>query len=192
MENHFSSYSDLEIVKLCQTGDKTAFGELYERYIGKIYDFIYFKTFHKETAEDICSKTFFKALENISNFDLEQKYFSAWLYKIARNCVIDHYRKDKNHQEINSAQELHSSQNLEVDIDAKQKIEAVQKYLANFNDEQKEILTMRLWQEMNYQEISKILGKSEASCKMSFSRSIKKLRQEMPAALYIIIILNII
>ena len=84
-----------KLIKDCLGGDLKKFGGLYELYIDKIYKFIYFKTHHKETAEDLVSQTFFKALENIKGFDPSKGKFSSWLYRIARNCVIDYYRTKK-------------------------------------------------------------------------------------------------
>src|SRR6056297_2278284 len=84
-----------QAINNCQQGQLDSFNWLYERYIKKIYNFIYYKTMHQETAEDLTSQTFIKALNKINSFDSEQGTFQAWLYKIARNTVIDHYRTQK-------------------------------------------------------------------------------------------------
>ena len=80
-----------EILREYQAGNLEHFGEIYDVYIKKIYNFIYYKTHHKETAEDLTSETFRKALSNIKSFDTHRA-FSSWLYRIAQNTVIDHYR----------------------------------------------------------------------------------------------------
>jgi RNA polymerase sigma-70 factor, ECF subfamily len=179
------------IIASCQAGDLASFGQLYNKYIKKIYDFIYYKTLHKETAEDLTSKTFFKALENINNYSPKRGSFSSWLYKIARNTVIDNYRTKKDVTNILDVWSLESEENLEADIDNKEKIEEIKKYLDKLKPEQKEIVIMRIWDGLSYGEIAKITGKSEAGCKMMFSRTITALRKEMPLFLFILLLIKL-
>src|SRR3989339_340635 len=112
-------------IKKCQAGDPEQFGVLYDKYIKKIYDFIYYKTHHRETAEDLTSKTFMKALQNIGGFDLGRGTFQAWIYQIARHTVIDHYRTAKSDANIEDVWDLSGHDDLERDIDAKNKLEKV-------------------------------------------------------------------
>jgi RNA polymerase sigma-70 factor, ECF subfamily len=179
---------DQKIVLSCQSGRLEDFGILYDKYIKKIYDFIYYKTTHKETAEDLASLTFFKALEKINTFDASKGTFSSWLYQIARNSVIDHYRTKKNNINIEDVWDLAGDDDLDRDLDNKEKIEKIQKYISGLKIEQREIIMMRVWQEMPYHEIAEITGQSEEVCRMSFSRAIKKLKQEMPLAVFLFFI----
>ena len=84
------------------------FGKLYDQHVKKIYEFIYFKTHHKETAEDLTSVTFMKALSNIESFDEKKASFKTWLYRIARNTVIDHYRMKRETADLEDAWDLRS------------------------------------------------------------------------------------
>ena len=68
---------------------------IYHRYVDGIYRFIYYKTYDKQTAEDLTSKTFLKAVEKIHTYDKNRGADSSWLYGIARNQVIDHFRINK-------------------------------------------------------------------------------------------------
>jgi RNA polymerase sigma-70 factor (ECF subfamily) len=179
---------DQKIVLSCQSGQLNDFGILYDKYIKKIYDFIYYKTTHKETAEDLTSQTFFKALEKINTFDASKGTFAAWLYRIARNNVIDHYRTKKNDINVEDVWDLAGDEELDRDLDNKEKTEQIKKYISKINIEQREIIMMRVWQEMSYQEIAEITGKSEDVCRMTFSRAIKKLKQDMPLAIFLFFI----
>ncbi|MFH1522205.1 MAG: RNA polymerase sigma factor [Patescibacteria group bacterium] len=180
---------EFKIINNCRKGNLKEFGKLYDNYIDKIYNFIYYKTFHKETAEDLVSQTFFKALEKINKYSPEIGSFSSWLYQIARNTVIDYYRTKKETNNIEDIWDLKDNTDLERDEGVKQKLEDVQKYLSALNKEQREIVIMRVWDELSYKEIAEITGKSEASLKMTFSRTINKLRQEMPLEILILLLL---
>jgi len=80
---------------------------------------------------------------------------------------------------------LADKKDFDQDIDTREKLLAVEKYLSGLKAEQRDIVIMRVWQGMAYKEIAAILGKSEDSCKMTFSRAIHKLRQDMPLAILI-------
>lgn len=170
---------EAQLVENCQNGKLDDFGLLYDRYIRKIYDFIYFKTHHKETAEDLCSKTFIKALEKISTCDVQKGTFSSWIYRIARNTVIDHYRTQKTNLDIEDAWDLSTNEDILKDLDNKQKFEKVQEYLKGIKAEHRDLVLLRVWSGLSYKEIAQITGKSEESCKMAFSRVISKVRQEV-------------
>lgn len=181
--------SEKIIIKKCQLGDLEQFGFLYEKYIRKIYDFIFYKTHHKETAEDIATAVFMKAFESIKQFDPDKGTFQAWVYQIARNKTIDHYRTKKSDMNIDDVWDLSGNEDLEGDIDTKNKLEDIKKYIKALDSRQRDILIMRIWQGMSYKEISEILNFSEANCKMTYSRAIRKLRQEMPLSILLSLLL---
>ena len=176
---------EIKILQACQRGQSEAFGQLYDKYFQKIYKFIYYKTSHRENAEDLTSLTFHKALENINKFKADQGLFSAWLYKIARNNVIDHYRSSPENQNLETSFNIYQEENIEEAMDKNQQLEQIREKLDLLSPEQKEIVILRVWNELSYKEISQTIGKSEASCKMTFSRALKQLKSSL--ALLIII-----
>ncbi|MDA3802898.1 MAG: RNA polymerase sigma factor [Patescibacteria group bacterium] len=177
---------DRDIIERFQKGDTDSFVILYDKYIDKIYKFIYFKTSHKETAEDLCTQTFLKALNKLPSFKIAGKdYFSPWLYSIARNLVIDHYRKkasSKNNINIDDVWDLSDNTDIERDIDFKEKTKLIANHLKKLNVEQREIIMLKIFEDLSYKEIAKIIDKSEDACKMSFSRAIKTLKKEIPVS----------
>ena len=182
---------ETKIIKKCQQGELGGFAVLYDYYADKIYRFIYYKTTHRETAEDLTSQTFFKALGAVSSFDLSRGNFSSWLYRIARNLVTDYYRTRKNTEDISDVWDLSDESDPAADLDTRQKILEVGKYLKNIRPEHREIVIMRLWDELSYQEIAGITGRSVASCKMTFSRAMTRLREELAYVMAGIILLII-
>jgi RNA polymerase sigma-70 factor (ECF subfamily) len=177
-------FSDAECVSRCLSGEHDHFGSLYERYIDKIYAFIYYRTSSKETAEDIVSTVFIKALEKLDTFDENKASFSTWLYRIARNTLIDHYRTHKQETDISLVEHVAGeTSNLSETVEARNKLKEIETYLKTLTEKQQEIVILRVWNELSFKEIAEITGRSEESCKMLFSRTIKKVRLEFPAAL---------
>lgn len=163
------------------------FAELYDAYVKKVYKFIYYKTLHKETAEDLTSETFFKALKNFKSFD-SSRSFSSWIYKIAQNTVIDYYRTSKRTENIDDIWDLKDEDDFLKRIDDKTEIKRVKKHLSLLPSLQRDIIIMRIWQNMSYSEIAEVIGKSEDNCKVIYSRAIAKLRESIPIISLILLV----
>jgi RNA polymerase sigma factor (sigma-70 family) len=192
MDNPELAASDLAAVKRCQAGDMDAFTDLYDAYVKRIYDFIYYRTSHKETAEDLTSVTFTKAFQNINSFKGSQGMFSSWLYRIARNTVIDHMRTAKKTVDLEAAANAKSKDNVAGEAEVRDRLDQVKTYLNKLSEDQREIVVMRLWDELSYAEISALTGKTEGNCKVIFSRVMQKMHKELlPLLLYVIFVLNL-
>jgi len=170
--------------------DEHWFADVYDNYAERIYQFIYYKTYHRETAEDLTSHTFLKAFENISRFDPEKGSMSAWLYQIARNLVIDHYRSKKSTVSVHDIWDLAGPDDVAVDVENKVRLEQIHTVIKKLPPEQREIIIMRVWQELPYKEIALILGKSEASLKMMYSRTIARLKEHVALVFVIVCIVK--
>jgi RNA polymerase sigma-70 factor (ECF subfamily) len=179
--------NEKELIIKSQGGDKQAFATLYDYYIRTIYNFIYYKTHHQETAEDLTSETFFKALRNITSVDVNRSFVS-WLYKIAHNTVIDFYRKKRPTQDIDDVWDLSDDTDIVRDVENASEFEKIKVHLKKLSSLEREIIVMRVWQDLSYKEIAEITGKSEANSKMIYSRSLKKLRDMIPLALLLLLI----
>ncbi len=166
------------------------FIDIYEKHFSQLYRFIYYKTYHKETAEDIASHVFLKAFENIDKYDSTKGAVSSWLYRIARNLVIDHYRTKHKTININDVWDLAGKDNVEIDVQNKEQLESIKEVLNTLPLSQRDIVIMRIWQDMPYKEIAEVIGKTEASCKMMFSRTITKIRETMSVAGIILLLVS--
>lgn len=170
-----------------QLGNTEAFGVLYDRYLDKIYRFVYYKTFTREAAEDITSDVFHKALRNSKSFDPAKGSFSTWLYRIARNAVIDHYRTKKHDVPLEDTFDVGVDERTPDALDAIADLGRVTEYLTTLTAKQREIIMLRIWEEKSYREIADIVGGTESSVKMAFSRSIRELREKCgPVSLLVI------
>lgn len=170
--------TELQHILACQSGNMESFVLLYDRHVERIYNFIYFRTSHKTTAEDLTSQIFFKAMDKIASFNPDKGTFQSWLYQIARNTLIDEYRGRKPVENIDAHINITDKTDLAHETDATLNAERLQKLLQTFPEESQELLTMRLWDELSYAEIAQVTGKTEGSLKMQFSRIISKLQEQ--------------
>lgn len=157
----------------------TSFGTFYQDYAGKIYAFLYCRVQHKQLAEDLTSQTFIKALEKFDQFDEGKGTFSAWIYQVARNTLTDHYRSHRSHSDIDTAEELRSDEDIAATVKDRESFGKVRDALQFLKPEQREVVLLRLWDGLSYQEIASVLGKSEAALKMTYVRSFKVLEQHL-------------
>jgi RNA polymerase sigma-70 factor (ECF subfamily) len=170
--------SEFEIVRQCQKGNWSDFDKLYEVYLPKIYGFVYNRVRHKQTTEDIVSLVFTRAVEHITSFKGSTSSFSAWMYGIARNAVIDHYRKAKPTSNIEAAADAATKDDFASDVDRQLMSEQIRKSLQLLSSSEREIILMRIWDELSHQEIGQILNISEANSKVTYSRALANLRQK--------------
>lgn len=179
---------ELSSIEECQAGRLSAFDNLYTLHVDAIYKFLHRRTLVREIAEDLTSVTFLKAMESIRSFDPERGPFRAWLYRIARNTLIDHYRRGSSHTvDIESVWDLPSedsaSELAEQSIDARKLHEGLQR----LKPAQRQIVLLRVWEGLSYKEIAEITGKSENTCKVTFSRAVSELRAHLPSLLLLLL-----
>lgn len=180
---------DKQVVLKVQAGQTENFVVLYDNYLDKIYRFLFFRTNHQETAEDLTSQTFLKALDKIQSFDANKGTFQAWLFRIAHNLLIDHYRSPRKEVDIDNAVNVSSDSSPEKDVDALFTSLKARQLLATLPEQTQTLIILRVWDELSYTEIANIMDKSEASLKMQFSRAINSLRGSHFLGLFIILTL---
>ncbi|MDA3850205.1 MAG: sigma-70 family RNA polymerase sigma factor [Spirochaetaceae bacterium] len=165
------------------------FGKIYDDHATRIYRFIYYKTYNREAAEDITSETFLRAIEKEQSFDESKGSISSWLFAIARNLTTDYFRKKQLHLDIQDIWDLKSSDDVAVDVENQVQLEELRKILGSLKTLQREVIILRIWMDMPYKEIAQVLGKSEASLKMAFARTIKHLKEQMGPSAFLALLL---
>jgi RNA polymerase sigma-70 factor (ECF subfamily) len=183
------SYDEAAAIARCKAGDLTAFDELYQHYLDAIYAYIHRRMSHRETAEDLTSVTFIKALERIRTFHPDRGNFSAWIYSIARNTLTDHFRTKRDITDIDSMLGLASGDDSTARVSLSAEKAKLREAMAHLDPLKREIVLLRIWEDLSYKDIAAIVGKSEGNCKVIFSRAVDALRSEFgPMALALILL----
>lgn len=181
----FEQLADSELVALAKE-DKAAFGELYERYLQKIYSYVYYRTGNVHDAEDLTAKVFIRALSHISNYVEKGVPFQAWLYRIAHNLVANWHR-DQGRRKIIALDEyvVHSlkaeapDRMAEESEERNQLLEAVRR----LPEDRQQLLLLKFVEQMSNAEIGEIMGRTEGAVKSLYHRTLLALREEMKAVL---------
>jgi RNA polymerase sigma-70 factor (ECF subfamily) len=135
----------------------------------------------KAEAEDITHQVFMSAWKNIKKYQFQGYPFSSWLYKIARNEVIDFWRTKKNNVPIHEVHEetIGESDNTEIHIDMKMDSELVALCIKRLDPHYQDVLILKFVEELTNEEIANSMGKTEGSIRVIQHRAIKKLKQEI-------------
>ena len=162
-------------------GDREAFGLLYQRYVSRIYNYIYYRTGNIYDAEDLTAKVFFRAMRHIPNYKNRGLPFSAWLYRIAHNLVANWHRDSSRRKEIP----------LEDTIIEKNPIGYPEQELVQLEDrnnllhllrglppERQQLIILKFVEQFSNAEIGKIMGKTEGAVKSLYHRTLLSLRDE--------------
>jgi RNA polymerase sigma-70 factor (ECF subfamily) len=159
--------------------DPKAFGELYERYIKKIYTYIYYRVGNYADAEDLTSRVFQKAFIHLPGYEHQGLPFSAWLYRIAHNMVANWYR-DQSRRKIVSLDEAtrHSAEEEPGSaMERKADREMLLKIIRQLSDDKQQVLILKFAEGYSNTEIGAILGKSEGAVKSLYHRTLLQLKE---------------
>ncbi|MBI4119807.1 MAG: sigma-70 family RNA polymerase sigma factor [Parcubacteria group bacterium] len=171
-----------ELITRAIGGEAEAFGKLYDHYLPKIYRFILMKVSRREEAEDLTHQVFLSAWQNINTYQSRGYPFSSWLYRIARNAVIDYMRTKKETFTIEDIEnEPRIEPAVEHQIDLKLGIAPVFEAVRKLASEQQEVIMMKFVDELSNQEIAEALGKSEGAIRLIQHRALNKLKRFLNA-----------
>lgn len=165
-------------------GEASAFGLLYDTYQPKIFRFVFVKVGRREDAEDLTHQVFLNAWQHIHEYKHRGFPFSSWLYQIARNLVIDHYRSGKEHLPIDDidpelfARPDTAAATAEWEFTREQVMAAVQRLKPDYQD----VIIMRFVDDLTPREVAKALGKTEGSVKLIQHRAIRELKKNLGVA----------
>ncbi|MFA6427417.1 MAG: RNA polymerase sigma factor [Candidatus Magasanikbacteria bacterium] len=172
--------NEAELVQKAKTDD-AAFGVLYHHYFPRIYAFVVKRTSHRETAEDIVSAVFMNAFTHLESYETRSCTFGAWLYRIAANKVIDHYRKESTQKfvSIEDGMEIaDTSFDMEVPIDLRIQSKKVQDALTKLKPPvYQKIVHLKFFSELSNREIAQAMEMSVNNAGVLLYRALKKFKK---------------
>jgi len=169
-----------KLIKSAVGGDSSAFGVLYDHYQPMIYRFVLVKVGRREEAEDLTHQIFLAAWQNIRKYKNLGHPFSSWLYQIARNQVVDHYRSNKKDISLDDSDPelfIPSAITDPVDISVKLAMEKVFAAIRKLNSEYGDVIMLRFVEDVSLRDTAKALKKTEGAVKLMQHRAIKELRK---------------
>jgi RNA polymerase sigma-70 factor (ECF subfamily) len=183
MNLDWKQLDDARLVQAAQE-DPAAFGELYERYVTRIYNYIYYRTSNHQEAEDLTAKVFMRALKHIEHYDERGVPFSAWLYKIAHNLVANWHR-DRSRRTIIPLEDFIGrgapSEQPEAVAEDEEEREQLLASIRRLPQERQQLLILKYVERLSNAEIGAIMDKTEGAIKSLYFRTLSALREELGA-----------
>mgnify|MGYP000151761500 CR=1 FL=1 len=178
----FKALEDIELVDLAKAGDKDAFGELYERYMEKIYSYIYYRTGNHHDAEDLTARVFYRAMGHIETYTERGVPFQAWLYRIAHNLIANWHR-DRGRRKIIALDEF-IAVNLKSDAPDRQAEENEEREtlinaVRRLPEERQQLLTLKFVDHLSNADIGVIMNRTEGAIKSLYHRTLIALRDDL-------------
>jgi len=165
------------IVDRAVAGDAEAFGRLYDRFHHSVYRVVYAQTRSTTLTEDLTADTFFRALRAIQNYKLGADLFQAWLFRIARNLVIDHFKASRTRFEQASDMSRHEdvTDGTEAELTALLNRDRVRAALAEIPAAQRRVIELRFLCELSTAEVAALLDNTEGAVKQLQFRGLRNL-----------------
>jgi RNA polymerase sigma-70 factor (ECF subfamily) len=168
------------LVAEARNGDTWAFGMIFDHYHDPIYRFIASRVHRPTDAEDLTQLVFVKALEALPRYEARGIPFGGWLFRLARNAVIDHVRTRHEHAELDAVVEwAHGDSGPDEIAVVRQELDAVGAALATLTDEQREAIELRFFAGLSAREAAEAMGRQEGTIRGLQFRAIAALRREL-------------
>ena len=182
--NNIVNISDDEVLVQIAQGDQDAFGLLYERYVVRIFNYIYYRTSNQHDAEDLTARVFCRAMKHIGNYQNRGLPISAWLYRIAHNLVANWHRDNSRRREIpldDSFLVQYAGEQPESAILKTEEQESLLRVVRRLPPERQQLLILKFVEHLPNAEIGCIMGRTEGAIKSLYHRTLLALREECRA-----------
>lgn len=171
--------ADVQLIKRAKAQKKDALAKIYDLYIKRVYRFVYFRVGNREDAEDITEQVFVKILSSIKNYEERGLPFEAWLFRIARNEIVDFYRKKHTGKvgldEIGEI--VDPTPSPQAKLEHKLEYKKVMRVLPKLPGQYQEIIVLKFMDDLENSAISAILKKPVDHIRVLQSRALAKLRE---------------
>jgi RNA polymerase sigma-70 factor (ECF subfamily) len=163
-----------------QSGSTLTAEELYREHHQHIFRFIWSRVHDAQQAEDLTGEVFTRMVANLPNYRERSLPFRAWLYRIARNLIIDHYRKESSSQTLEETITKHPDhKSTEEKVEAVLTLEQVQQALEKIDSTQREVVELRFLAELSLNDVALVMNKSVLAIKALQHRGLASLRAQL-------------
>src|SRR4051812_25885513 len=169
------------LVERAQAGDRAALEELYLLHFDRIYSYLHVTVGNKHDAEDLTTQTFLKMLESIGKFRWQSAPFSAWLFRIAHNLSMDHFRASRRWQPEEEVPEPPADESTSAEMGALESIgqKSMMALIEDLSGEQQQVLTLKFVFNFSNGEVATILNKTEGAIKSLQHRALASLQKQL-------------
>ena len=169
------------LVECAQAGDRDALEELYLIHFDRIYSYLHVSVGNRHDAEDLTTQTFVKMLESINRFRWQSAPFSAWLFRIAHNVAMDHFRASRRWQPEEEVPEPDADESTSAEAGAFEAIgrKSMLELIDELSGEQQQVLTLKFVFNFSNAEAATILGKTEGAIKSLQHRALASLQKQL-------------
>jgi RNA polymerase sigma-70 factor (ECF subfamily) len=173
-----------QLVERAQAGERAALEELYLLHFDRIYSYLHMSVGNRHDAEDLTTQTFLKMLESIARFRWQSVPFSAWLFRIAHNLAMDHFRASRRWQPEEDVPEPADAEEPSAELVAMHAIgrQSMLRLIENLSTEQQQVLTLKFVFNFSNAEVGAILGKTAGAIKSLQHRALASLQKQLAAA----------
>ena len=170
-----------KLVERAQEGDRAALEELYLIHFDRIYSYLHMTVGNRHDAEDLTTQTFLRMLESIGKFRFQAAPFSAWLFRIAHNLSMDHFRANRRWQPEEDVPEPHGAEEPSAEAAALHSIgrQSMLELIEGLSGEQQQVLTLKFVFNFSNAEVATILGKTEGAVKSLQHRALVSLQKQL-------------
>jgi RNA polymerase sigma-70 factor (ECF subfamily) len=180
-EHVVTDEEELELIEQAKTNPE-AFGTLYERYVDRIYSYIYYRVGNNTEAEDLTARVFHRVLKALPRYTDRGAPFVSWLYRIAHNLVANHHR-DQSRRPATPLDELpltSPSRDLPDQVVERQDEERwLWKVINDLHEDRRELLVLKFNEGLSNAQIGEIMGRTEGAIKSLYHRTLVTLREEL-------------
>lgn len=186
-DKHEQDHTELEeneLIRLAQKSDKIAFGELYQRYVTRIYNYVYYRVSNEQDAEDLTARVFIRALNHIEKYDDRGVPFSAWLYRIAHNLVANWHRDNSRKKVIPLDDYMVGrtpSDAPEKLAESREEEQLLMESVRSLPEDRQQLIFLKFVERRPNSEIGEIMNRTEGAIKSLYHRTLLALNEDLTA-----------
>lgn len=174
---------DAELIARAQGGEVEAFGQLYERYLDPIYRYVRMRVDSDADAEDLCEAVFMRSFEALDRYEDQGHPYSAFLYRLARNLLVDHYRGQRPDVGLDRpGVESQTATDIDRQLDQRQQLRQVAAAVASLPEDYREVIRLRVVLELPTATVAEWMERSPGAVRVLLHRALSALREVLDHA----------